>query len=77
MTKLAISWLRARLPQSRDVGPTRRDEFQDPGRRNNEAIDIRGPNGTFTTMIVEEAVAKLRGREATRPRTVARTVVAS
>lgn len=49
-----VPWLRARLPRSWEVGPTSRVQDQAvPGTRIDEAIDIRDPNGTFTTMIVE------------------------
>lgn len=50
----AVPWLRARLPKRWEVGPTSRIQDQAaPGTRIDAAIDIRDPNGTFTTMIVE------------------------
>ncbi|MGI8752560.1 MAG: type IV toxin-antitoxin system AbiEi family antitoxin [Acidimicrobiales bacterium] len=53
MVECAVSWLRARLPENWDVGPTARAEFQAGEDRVDAAIDVRGPNGTFTTMVVE------------------------
>jgi len=49
----AVSWLREHLPSTWEVGPTSRAEFQRDERRFDAAIDLRGPNGVFTTMIVE------------------------
>ncbi len=49
----AVSWLRQHLPSTWEVGPTGRAEFQTGERRFDAAIDLRGPNGVFTTMIVE------------------------
>ena len=54
MARVAIAWLRARLPETWEVGPTARAEVQaTPGVRADAAIDVRGPNGVFTTMVVE------------------------
>jgi len=53
MAAAAVAWLRDRLPQSWEVGPTSRAEFQAQGGRIDAAIDLRGPSGTFTTMVVE------------------------
>lgn len=53
MAEAAVAWLRGRLPESWEVGPTSRTEFQAGGDRIDAAIDLRGPNGTFTTMVVE------------------------
>lgn len=53
MAGAAVSWLRERLPESWKVGPTTRAEFQTPDGRIDAAIDMRGPNGVFTTMVVE------------------------
>jgi hypothetical protein len=53
MAGVALSWLRARLPESWEVGPTTRAEFPTPDGRIDAAIDLRGPNGVFTTMVVE------------------------
>jgi hypothetical protein len=53
MTETAVSWLRGRLPQSWEVGPTARAEFQASDSTTGAAIDLRGPNGTYTTMVVE------------------------
>jgi hypothetical protein len=53
MAEAAVAWLRGRLPESWEVGPTSRAEFQAGGDRVDAAIDLRGPNGTFTTMVVE------------------------
>jgi len=50
----AAAWLRERLPDSWDVGPTSRAELQgSPDGGIDAAIDLRGPNGVFTTMVVE------------------------
>ncbi len=53
LAEAAVAWLRCRLPESWDVGPTSRAEFQAGGYQADAAIDLRGPNGTFTTMVVE------------------------
>ncbi len=53
LAEAAVAWLRSRLPESWDVGPTSRAEFQAGGYRVDAAIDLRGPNGTVTTMVVE------------------------
>lgn len=43
----AVSWLAARLPKSWEVSVSTRSDL--PG----VAIDLRGPSGTFATMVVE------------------------
>ncbi len=53
LAEAAVAWLRSRLPESWDVGPTSRAEFQAGGYMVDAAIDLRGPNGTVTTMVVE------------------------
>jgi len=53
MAEAAVAWLRFRLPQSWEVGPTQRAQFQMGGAQVDAAVDLRGPNGVFTTMIVE------------------------
>lgn len=54
MTATAIAWLRDRLPENWEVSPTSRAEFQATGDgRLDAAIDLKSPNGTFTTMVVE------------------------
>jgi DNA-binding transcriptional ArsR family regulator len=53
MAGAAVAWLRERLPESWEVGPTSRPEFQTPAGRIDAAIDLRGPNGVFTTVVVE------------------------
>ncbi len=54
MAGAAVAWLRERLPESWGVGPTARAEFQSaPERPVDVAIDLKGPNGTFTTMAIE------------------------
>jgi hypothetical protein len=54
MAEAAVAWLRDRLPESWEVGPTSRAEFQaTPDGRIDAAIDLKGPNGTYTTMVVE------------------------
>jgi len=54
MAGAAVAWLRDRLPQTWEVGPTSRAEFQaTPDGRIDAAIDLKGPMGTSTTMIVE------------------------
>ena len=53
MAQVAVAWLQQRLPDSWEVAPTARAEFQTGGARGDAAIDVRGPNGTFTTMVVE------------------------
>ncbi len=52
MAEAAVAWLRGRVPESWEIGPTSRAEFR-AGGRIDAAIDLRGPNGTFTTMVVE------------------------
>lgn len=53
LAQAAVAWLRARLPQTWEVGPTARTEFQTPDGRIDAAIDVRGPSGTYTTIVVE------------------------
>jgi hypothetical protein len=54
MVEDAVTWLRERLPTSWEVGPTSRAELQaTPDGRIGAAIDLKGPNGTYTTMVVE------------------------
>jgi len=54
MAEAAVAWLRDRLPTSWEVGPTSRADFQaTPDGKINAAIDLKGPNGTYTTMAVE------------------------
>ena len=53
LAEAAVAWLRSRLPQSWEIGPTDRAEFRAPGGRLGAAIDLRGPNGFSTTMVVE------------------------
>jgi hypothetical protein len=53
MAQAAITWLRDRLPPSWEVGPTARAEFNVGDSRVDAALDLRGPNGVFTTMVVE------------------------
>ncbi len=53
MAEAAVAWLRGRLPQSWEVGPTSRAEFRTPDGRVDAAIDMKGPSGTFTTMVIE------------------------
>jgi len=53
MAEAAVAWLRDRLPQSWEVGPTSRAEFRTPDGRVDAAIDMKGPSGTFTTMVIE------------------------
>lgn len=53
MATVAVAWLRSRLPETWEVGPTSRAEFQAAEGGIDAAIDLRGPNGTFTTMVVE------------------------
>jgi hypothetical protein len=53
MAGAAIAWIRGRLPENWEVGPTARVEFRTGGAGDFAAIDLRGPNGTFTTMVVD------------------------
>lgn len=53
MAQAAVAWLRDRLPPTWEVGPTKRGEFQPPDGNVDAAIDLRGPNGTFSTMVVD------------------------
>ncbi len=53
MAKAAVAWLQQRLPESWEVGPTSRADFQMDGTRVDAAVDIKGPNGTYTTVVVE------------------------
>ena len=41
LAEAAVAWLRSRLPQSWEIGPTDRAEFQAPGGRLGAAIDLR------------------------------------
>ena len=52
MVDAAVAWLRSRLPETWEIGPTSR---QGPmgGGRVDAALDIKGSNGTFTTIVVE------------------------
>lgn len=52
MAQAAVAWLQQRLPESWEVGPTARAEFQMGGARVDAAIDIRASNDTLTTMVV-------------------------
>jgi hypothetical protein len=50
----AVSWIRDRLPKSWEVGLSSRAEFQGTrDARVDAAIDLKGPNGVYTTMVVE------------------------
>lgn len=53
MTRAAIAWLEARLPETWKVGPTARAEFEVGGAGADAVIEMQGPNGTFTTIVVE------------------------
>ncbi len=53
MAEVAVAWLRDRLPKSWEVGPTSRAEFQTPDGRVDAAIDLKGPSGTYATMVIE------------------------
>lgn len=53
MVQAAIAWLRDRLPESWEVGPTARAEFKVGDTHVDAAVDLRGPNGVYTTMAVE------------------------
>jgi DNA-binding transcriptional ArsR family regulator len=53
MAEAALAWLRDRLPQGWEVGHTSRAEFPRSDGRVGTAIDVKGPGGTFTTMVVE------------------------
>lgn len=53
MAEAAVAWLRDRLPQSWEVGPTSRAEFRTQDGRVDAVIDMKGASGTFTTMVIE------------------------
>lgn len=53
MVEATIAWLRDRLPESWEIGPTSR-QMRAPGSGGvDAAIDLRGSNGTYTTIAVE------------------------
>ena len=53
MARAAVAWLQQRVPSSWQIGPTGRAEIQAKGAELDAAIDLQGPNGVFTTMVVE------------------------
>ncbi|MGH8994994.1 MAG: type IV toxin-antitoxin system AbiEi family antitoxin [Acidimicrobiales bacterium] len=53
MVQAAVAWLREHLPNSWEVAPTGLAGLRAESATVDAAIDLRGPNGTFTTMIVE------------------------
>jgi Transcriptional regulator, AbiEi antitoxin, Type IV TA system len=53
-----IAWLKARLPSTWEVTPTRRAEAAGiADGRGDAAIDIRGTNGTYSTLLVNVSAA--------------------
>lgn len=53
MVEEAVAWLRLRLPESWEIGPTSRQMPSPGGGRIDAALDIKGSNGTFVTIAVE------------------------
>ena len=54
LARSTVRWLRDRLPESWEVGPTARAEFRTgPDSLADMAIDIKAPNGTYVTLAVE------------------------
>jgi len=53
IAQAALAWLRDRLPESWAVGPAARGEFRSGDAGVDRAVELRGPNGVFTTMVVE------------------------
>lgn len=53
MAQAAVAWLRDRLPESWEVGPTARAERKVGDAKADAAVDLRAPNGVYTTMVVE------------------------
>lgn len=53
MVEAAIAWLRDRLPESWEIGPTGRQMPARGGGRIDAAIDVQGSNGTYATIAVE------------------------
>jgi len=53
MVEATIAWLRDRLPESWETGPTSRQLPAPGGGRVDAAIDLKGSNGTYATIAVE------------------------
>lgn len=53
MVEATIAWLRDRLPESWEIGPTSRQMPAPGGGRVDAAIDVKGSNGTYATIAVE------------------------
>lgn len=53
MVEATIAWLRQRLPDSWEVGPSSRQSSRPTGGRVDAAIDVKGSNGTYATIVVE------------------------
>jgi hypothetical protein len=53
MVEAAISWLRDHLPKDWQVAATARADLSGTNRGIDAAIDLKIPNGTFVTMVVE------------------------
>lgn len=53
MVKAAVDWLRSRLPENWEIGPTSRQMPTPRSGRVDAAIDLKSPNGIYTTVVVE------------------------
>lgn len=53
LAQAALTWLRDRLPESWKVELSSRVELQPSPGEANVAVDLQGPNGVYTTMVVE------------------------
>ena len=54
MAEAAIAWLRDRLPETWQISPRTEARLQeDPTRRVDSEVELRGPSGTFGTMVIE------------------------
>ena len=53
MVEAAVVWLRGRIPASWEIGPTDRQMPTPGGGRVDAAIDMKGPNGIYTTVAVQ------------------------
>src|SRR5215213_9727568 len=54
LVETAVSWLQRRLPDTWEASPTARRELAGATEgAGDAAVDVRGPNGTYTTVVLE------------------------